>query len=152
MRASLPTRVLLVVFAVVSGAVFGVAGTIAHAYTLGWMPIGLVLALGGCAALLIGLRLLGEHRWVAWVAGLAMLAMLFVFSGRGPGGSVVVPQAAPGEFPLGIVWTYALTGVVLLVGAWPDLSRLRRSAPSPAGDGHAGASEDGAPGTRRIEP
>ncbi|WP_345750944.1 histidinol dehydrogenase [Microbacterium rhizophilus] len=148
MRAPWPTRILLAVLAVVTGAVFGVAGTIAHAYTLGVLPVGLILALLGCAALLIGLRLLVEDRWITWIAGLAMLATLLVFSGKGPGGSVVVPQPADGQFPIGIVWTYALTGVVLLVGAWPDLSRLR-AAPVAARPG--GAEADSA-GTRRLDP
>jgi hypothetical protein len=40
-----------------------------------------------------------------------------------------------GAFPYGYVWTYLLAGIVLLVVAWPDMSRLRgRSASSrPAG-------------------
>lgn len=150
MRASWPSRILLAVLALVTGGIFGVAGTIAHAYALWMLPVGLVLALVGCAALLIGLRLLVEDRWITWIAGLGMLAMLLVYSGRGPGGSVVVPQAQEGEFPIGIVWTYALTGVVLLVGAWPDLSRLRASA-RPA-DGQAPDAEAGSSGTRRIDP
>lgn len=149
MRASWVTRLIIAVSAAVAGAIFGVAGTIAHAYTLGPLPVGFVLALIGCAALLIGIRLLVADRWVTWIAGLGMLAMLLVFSGRGPGGSVVVPQPAEGEFPMGVVWSYALTGVVLLVGAWPDLSRLRSPGPDPH---RPGAAEDPAPPTRRIDP
>jgi hypothetical protein len=151
MRASWPTRILLALLALVAGGIFGVAGTIAHAYTLGPVPVGLIPALIGCAALLIGLRLLVEDRWVTWIAGLGMLAMLLVFSGRGPGGSVVVPEPAPGEFPMGLVWTYAVTGIVLLVGAWPDLRRLRASQPAASSD-HPAASEDEVSRTRRIDP
>ncbi|WP_238439578.1 histidinol dehydrogenase [Microbacterium sp. JZ31] len=150
MRASLPQRILLGVVAAVTGAVFGIAGTIAHSFTLGVLPVGLVLALIGCAALLVGLRLLFPHRWITWIGGLGMLATLLLFSGQGPGGSVVVPQPAEGEFPLGIVWTYAVTGVVLLVGAWPDLSRLR-TTPRP-GAGDTGASGDDPARARRIDP
>lgn len=128
MRRTWLSRVLLAVLAFATGGIFGTAGTIAHAYTLGVFPLGLVLALAGCAALLIGLRLLLAGRWTTWIAGLGMLAMLMVYSGRGPGGSVVVPQAVDGAFPMGLVWTYALTGVVLLIGAWPDLSRLRQTS------------------------
>ncbi|KQZ04964.1 hypothetical protein ASD19_02840 [Microbacterium sp. Root53] len=138
MRASWPSRLLLAALAAVAGAVFGVAGTIAHAYLLGPIPVGFALALIGCGALLIGVRLLVADRWVTWITGLGMLAMLLVYSGRGPGGSVVVPQPAAGEFPLGVVWSYALTGVVLLVGAWPDLSRIR-AASAPRTDGAATA-------------
>ena len=136
-----PSRLLLAVLAFVTGGIFGVAGTIAHAYRWGVLPVGLILALLGCAALLVGLRLLLEERWTTWIAGLGMLGMLLLFSGKGPGGSVVVPQAQEGEFPYGIVWTYAVTGIVLLVGAWPDLSKLR-----------AMGTPTGAPsGTRRID-
>lgn len=148
MRRPWLNRLALAVLALVTGGIFGVAGTIAHAYVLGVIPVGLILALLGCAALLIGLRLLLEDRWITWIAGLGMLAMLLVYSGRGPGGSVVVPEPAEGAFPIGIVWTYALTGVVLLVGAWPDMSRLRMA---PTG-GATGGAEAGSPGTRRIDP
>ncbi|WP_309068352.1 histidinol dehydrogenase [Microbacterium sp.] len=150
MRASWPQRILLAVLAAVAGGVFGIAGTIAHSFTLGVLPVGLMLALIGCAALLIGLRLLFPHRWIAWIGGLGMLAAVLVYSGQGPGGSVVVPQPAEGEFPLGIVWTYAVTGVVLLVGAWPDLSRLRMSPRPDAGE--PGASGDHPARARRIDP
>jgi len=141
-----PTRILLAVFAVVTGGIFGIAGTIAHAFRWGVLPVGLILALLGCAALLIGLRLLIESRWITWIAGLALLAAVLLFSGTGPGGSVVVPQAAEGEFPIGVVWTYAATGVVLLIGAWPDVSRFRTLTPV----SQSGA-EDESPETRRID-
>lgn len=134
MRVSWPSRILLAVVALAAGAVFGVAGTIMHSYAAGVIPVGFALALIGCAALLIGVRLLVEDRWVTWIAGLGMLATLLLYSGRGPGGSVVVPQPAPGDFPLGVVWTYALTAVVLLAGAWPDMSRLRAVSPAAADD------------------
>lgn len=152
MRASWPTRLLTAVLALVAGAIFGVAGTIAHSYTLGVVPVGLIVALAACAALLIGLRLLVEDRWITWIAGLGMIALLLVYSGRGPGGSVVVPEAAPGDFPIGVVWTYALTGVVLLVGAWPDMSRLRQAARPAEPAGHPAGSEGEASRTRRIDP
>ncbi|GGH49692.1 hypothetical protein GCM10010921_27940 [Microbacterium album] len=141
--------------AVAAGAVFGVAGTIAHAYTAGPLPVGLVLALVGCGALLVALRLLVEARWVTWAAGFAMIALLAVYSGTGPGGSVVVPQSAPGEFPLGLVWSYALPGVVLLVAAWPDPARLRTgpaAGPGTRRTGDAAGSGDVQSGTRRIDP
>ena len=150
MRASWPQQILLGVIAAAVGAIFGIAGTIAHAFTFGVVPVGLLLALIGCAALLVGLRLLFPHRWIAWIGGLGMLAALLLFSGQGPGGSVVVPQPAEGEFPIGIVWTYAVTGVVLLICAWPDLSRMRMTPRPSAGD--RGASGDDSSRTRRIVP
>jgi hypothetical protein len=51
----------------------------------------------------------------------------WVFSGAGPGGSVVVPAPADGEFPAGVVWTLAVPLLVAVAVGWPDLSR--RGAP-----------------------
>ena len=53
MQSSVPARVGTWVVALVVGTVYGLAGTIAHAYQLGWFPLGLVLAIVGCAALLV---------------------------------------------------------------------------------------------------
>ncbi|MBO3662306.1 histidinol dehydrogenase [Microbacterium stercoris] len=133
---SWPSRILILLLALVTGAIFGVAGTVAHSFLWGVLPVGLILSLVGCAALLLGLRLLIAGRLPTWAAGLGMLAAVLIFSGKGPGGSVVVPQAAEGAVPWGLIWTYAVTGVVLLVGAWPDLSRLRPpTAATTADDG-----------------
>ena len=78
------------------GAVYSLAGTIAHAYMLGWFPLGLVLAIIGSAALLISVRALTSDRWATLATGIGMMTTLLVISGRGPGGSVVVPQEGPG--------------------------------------------------------
>ena len=67
------SRVLAFALAALIGAVYGTAATIAHAYTLGWVPIGLVLALGGCAALLVGLRLLDQPDKVRAVGQVAVV-------------------------------------------------------------------------------
>ncbi|GAA4188809.1 hypothetical protein GCM10022219_03590 [Microbacterium oryzae] len=111
--------------ALLAGAVFGVAGTIGHAYTWGVLPVGMALAAIACAGLLAALRLLTDDRWSALAAGLGMLAALTIYSGRGPGGSVVVPMPAPGDFPYGYVWTFLLAGIVLVAVAWPDMAKLR---------------------------
>lgn len=94
--------------------VYGSAGTVAHAYVLGPVPVGLVLALVGCAALLAAIRLLTGDRWSALAAGLGMMTAALVFSGAGPGGSIIVPQST-----LGTVWTLALPLVVAVIIAWP---------------------------------
>ena len=104
------------VIALVVGAVYGLAGTIAHAYALGWFPLGLVLAILGCTALLAAVRLLTADRWAALGAGLGMMLATLVFSGKGPGGSVIVPEST-----LGVVWTIAIPIVVGIVVAWPSL-------------------------------
>ena len=114
MQSSVPARVGTWVVALVVGTVYGLAGTIAHAYQLGWFPLGLVLAIVGCAALLVAVRMLTDDRWAALATGLGMLAATLVFSGRGPGGSVIVPQTG-----LATVWTLAVPLLVALVVAWP---------------------------------
>ena len=108
----------VVAFAV--GGVYGLAGTIAHSYVLGWFPVGLVLAIIGCGALLAAVRLLTLDRWAALATGLGMIGTTLVFSGRGPGGSVIVPQTT-----LGTVWTFALPILVAIAVAWPDTAAAR---------------------------
>lgn len=99
----------------VVGLVYGAAGTVAHAYSVGWFPLGLVLGIIGCGALLVAVRLLTEDRWAALAAGLGMMVATLMFSGSGPGGSVVVPQTG-----LAMVWTIALPLIVAGVVAWPQ--------------------------------
>ena len=114
MKSALP-RVATWVIAAIVGVVYGLAGTIAHAYRLAWFPLGLVLAIIGSAALLLAVRLLTADRWAALAAGLGMIAATLVFSGRGPGGSVIVPQTE-----LAIAWTIAVPILVMLAVAWPS--------------------------------
>lgn len=114
------------------GAVYGIAATIAHSFTIGPIPVGLILGGVACAALLIALRALTGDRWAALAAGLGMMALLLVISQRGPGGSIVVPNTA-----LGNIWMYVAAGIVMLVAAWPDTRRLRdlsSSAAAPRGE------------------
>ncbi|WP_438352570.1 DUF6113 family protein [Microbacterium sp. CJ88] len=119
------SRVATWAIALVVGAVYGVAGTIAQSYLLGWFPLGLVLAVIGSAALLLAVRLLSDDRWAALATGLGMMATTLIFSGRGPGGSVIVPQAPGGQVSPGIVWTIVVPLLVALVVAWPDLTKVR---------------------------
>ncbi|WP_162621817.1 histidinol dehydrogenase [Microbacterium suaedae] len=121
MPPGLLARAVAWILAFAAGAVFGVAGTISHPFTVGWAPVGMIVAGLGCLGLMLAVRLLIEDRGAVLACGLGMLGALVVFSGRGPGGSVVVPQAAEGEFPFGIAWSLVLTGVVLLVAAWPRI-------------------------------
>lgn len=121
MRSSALARLGTWFVAFVVGAVYGLAGTIAHGYEIGWVPVGLILAVIGCAALLAAVRLLTADRWAALATGLGMMVAALVFSGRGPGGSVIVPESA-----LGTVWTLALPVIVAVAVGWPD--RVRPSA------------------------
>jgi hypothetical protein len=103
----------IIAFAV--GVVYGVAGTIAHTFMLGFFPLGLVLGIVGCGAFLLAVRLLTSDRWAALGTGLGMMLATLVFSGRGPGGSVIVPESGAG-----VVWTVAVPLLVAVVVAWPD--------------------------------
>jgi len=111
--------------ALIVGGVYGVAATIAHSFTWGPVPVGLIVGAIACGALLIALRALTGDRWAALAAGLGMLALILVISQRGPGGSVIVPNTA-----LGNIWMYVAAGITVLVVAWPDFSRLRATAAS----------------------
>jgi hypothetical protein len=107
--------------ALIVGAVYGLAGTIAHSFTIGWFPLGLVLAIIGSAALLAAVRLLSGDRWAALATGVGMILATVVFSQRGPGGSVIVPQST-----LAIVWTFSVPVLVAIVVAWPNRVRSVR--------------------------
>ncbi len=120
MRSSVPARIGTWLVALLVGAVYGLAGTIAHAYRVGWLPLGLLLAIIGCGALLAAVRLLTGDRWAALATGLGMMTATLIFSGRGPGGSVIVPETG-----LGTVWTLALPILVAVAVAWPDRVRPR---------------------------
>ena len=117
------SRVATWVVALLVGAVYGLAGTIAHAYRWGWFPLGLILAIIGSAALLAAVRLLTGDRWAALAGGIGMILATLAFSGRGPGGSVIVAQTE-----LAIAWTIAVPVLVAIVVAWPARS------PRPADD------------------
>lgn len=118
------------IIALVAGAVFGVAGTIAHAYVLGPVPIGLILAIIGAGALLAAVRLLTGDRWATLACGLGLVIATLVFSGPGPGGSVIVPSGKLdmlGPVNLGTVWTIAVPVLAVIALVWPDRSRNRTS-------------------------
>ena len=120
MRTSVPIRIATWVVALVVGAVYGLAGTIAHTFTVGWFPLGLILAIIGSAALLLAVRLLTSDRWATLATGIGMMVATLLFSGRGPGGSVIVPDSS-----LGIVWTISVPILIAIVVGLPDRIRFR---------------------------
>ena len=129
MRVSWLSRVLSWVAAALVGGVYGVAGTIGHSLMWGPIPVGLVVGAIACAAILIAVRALTHDRGAAVAAGLGMIGMLVLISGVGPGGSVVVADSLAGR-----IWTYLVAGLVLLVVAWPSLSRLTVRTETPSAE------------------
>jgi len=130
MRSDWPIRVATWAGALIAGGLFGVAGTVMHSAVVVdtgiaglVIPLGMLIGAVGSLALLVAVRILAD-RGTTLATGLGMLAMLLVFSGEGPGGSVVVPAPADGAPPLGIIWSWTLAIIVLLVVAWPDLRGL----------------------------
>ncbi|WP_448262719.1 histidinol dehydrogenase [Microbacterium aurum] len=132
------------VVSVVIGLVYGVAGTIGQAAMWGALPVGLIVAIVGTGALLLAVRLLTLDRWSALAAGMGAMIATLVFSGRGPGGSVVVPAPAEGTISTGVIWTIAVPILTALVVAWPS---LRSSGSSPASDRTVPAAPDAEAGT-----
>jgi hypothetical protein len=124
-----PSRTATWLVAFLVGAVYGLAGTIAHSYRLGWFPLGLVLAIIGSAGLLAAVRLLTGDRWAALATGIGMIVATLVFSGKGPGGSVIVAQT-----DLAVIWTVAVPVLVVLAVAWPNRLRPVAADAEPAGE------------------
>lgn len=122
--------------AFVVGFVYGVAGTIGQAAAWLGLPAGLVVAIVGIAALLVAVRLLTEDRWAALATGLGAMISTLVFSGKGPGGSVVVPAPADGQISTGVIWTIAVPILTAIVVGWPVLraARTQRQAGDAATD------------------
>lgn len=117
------TRVGTWIVALIVGGVYGVAGTIGQAAAWGWFPVGLVVAVVGAGAIVLAVRLLTSDRWSALATGLGIMIATLVFSGRGPGGSVIVPQPAEGTLSAGIVWTIAVPIITAVIVAWPAAPR-----------------------------
>ena len=117
-------RVLASVVGLSVGAAFGLLGTMAHQATLVLgrvtIPVGLILALLGAGALLVGLRLVLGDRLVVLLCAIGLLGTIFLLSLRGTGGSVLVPAGLPGT-----LWTIVPALVAALVLAWPKLPARR---------------------------
>lgn len=120
MRSTWLSRAGTWALALLIGGAYSLAGTIAHACTIAGLPVGLVIAVLGSGALLVAVRALTGDRWATLATGIGMMVVLLVISGRGPGGSVIVPDTG-----LGVTWTITLAACVMLSVAWPDVSRVR---------------------------
>lgn len=120
-----PARVATWVVALLVGFVYGVAGTIGQSAKWGWFPVGLIVALVGITGLVLAVRLLTSDRWSALATGVGAMLATVLFSGAGPGGSVVVPAPPEGELSTGIIWTIAMPVIVALIVAWPSAAAFR---------------------------
>lgn len=108
------------------GVVFGALGTIGHRHVLRigefTLPWGIVAALAGVAALLVGLRLLAG-RLVSGAAALGVIAMVALLSLPGVGGSILVPATT-----VGTIWAVGPALIAVFVVAWPSSALVRRPA------------------------
>ncbi|HEY2557453.1 MAG TPA: hypothetical protein VGI08_10125 [Diaminobutyricibacter sp.] len=113
-------RIVNLVLLFIAGAILGAVGTIAHQSTVTVagvpLPWGITIALLAYTCLLIGLRLLNPGRAQALAAALGTIAMTFVFSLKGIGGSVLIPDNL-----LGKIWVVAPIVIAAIVIAWPRL-------------------------------
>jgi hypothetical protein len=124
---SIWSRVGTLVVAFVIGAVYGAVATVGHRQTLQVgdvsVPWGLVAALVGVAALLVGIRLVAGGRAAAAAAAAGIVGMVALLTLPGPGGSVVVV----GDL-VGTIWSIGPALISVLVVAWPKLPSARRDA------------------------
>jgi uncharacterized BrkB/YihY/UPF0761 family membrane protein len=115
-------RIVNLVLLFIAGAILGAVGTLAHqsTVTLAGIPIpwGITIALLAYTCLLIGLRLLNSGRAQALAAALGAIVTTFVFSLKGIGGSVLIPDNL-----LGKVWVVAPIVIAAIVIAWPRIPR-----------------------------
>ena len=114
------TRIVNLILLFIAGAILGAVGTIAHQSTAAVagvpVPWGITVALLAYTCMLIGLRLLNSGRAQALAAALGTIAMTFLFSLKGIGGSVLIPDNL-----LGKVWVVAPIVIAAIVLAWPRL-------------------------------
>ncbi|MCU1544851.1 MAG: mycothiol biosynthesis protein [Microbacteriaceae bacterium] len=124
---SLGTKGVAAVIALCFGAIVGALMTAVHQSTtpVGGIavPWGLVLGLVAVVGLVVGLRIVTSGRLLPILATVGIMGVTAFLASPTLGGSVIVPANTAGY-----VWTFAPAVVVLVVVAWPNLSRR----PSPA--------------------
>lgn len=123
--ASIGSRIGTLVFAFLIGVLSGAIGTIGHRQELRIgevaIPWGIVAALVGVAALLLGIRLVAGGRLVAGVAAAGIVATVSLLSLPGLGGSVLIPSSV-----VGTVWAVGPALIAVLVVAFPSMLPARR--------------------------
>ena len=123
--SSVWSRIGTLLVAFVVGALYGAVATVGHRQELRIgdvsLPWGLVAALAGVAALLVGIRLVAGGRGAAAAAAAGIVGMVALLTLPGPGGSVLVV----GDL-VGTVWSVGPALIAVLVVAWPKLPSARR--------------------------
>jgi len=123
-RPSMLARIGMYALAVLIGVIYGAVATVGHGQSIRVgevvLPWGLVLALIGVFALLLGIRLVAGGRWVAAAAGVGIVAIVALLTLPGPGGSVLVT----GDL-VGTIWAVGPALIAVLVVAWPRLPAPR---------------------------
>jgi hypothetical protein len=134
---------VLGVSAFLVGVVYGAVATIGHrhVFRIGevTIPWGLVAALAGVAALLIGLRLLAG-RLAAGAAALGAIAIVALLSLPGVGGSILIPGTM-----VGTIWAVGPALIAVFVVAWPSATAFRRGGPTASTGSAAGAAMTSTP-------
>lgn len=147
-------RALNWLFALLGGVLVALVGTVAHMSVASVgdavVPIGLAMALIATAAYMIGVRLLLVDRGAVFAAGVGLVGTIALFTGRGPGGAVLINDSLAS-----LVWTLAPVLVATLVVAWPRFSRPSRAGDDPRAPGTPQTPREnlapGAPDARRPE-
>jgi N-acetyl-1-D-myo-inositol-2-amino-2-deoxy-alpha-D-glucopyranoside deacetylase len=135
------TRVFAVVLALVAGLLVGGLGTITHQQTLGssTIPIGMVVTTLMVAALLVGIRVLWNARWMVAAAALGtIVATQVLVSVGGTSSPLVLANTA------GYVWTFGPPVIAMLVLAWPALPPRPAAGSTPHATGSSAATGTGA--------
>lgn len=119
-RPGWSTRLGTFAYALLVGIVYGAVATIGHRSTLRIgdiaIPWGIVAALIGVFALLLGLRLVAGGRLAATGAAVGIVGTVALLTLPGLGGSVLIAGDV-----IGTIWSVAPALIAVLVVAWPRL-------------------------------
>ncbi|HEX6366426.1 MAG TPA: hypothetical protein VF000_09805 [Agromyces sp.] len=115
-----PGRLGTYAVALVIGLVYGAVATIGHRQVIRIgdvaIPWGLVAALAGVLALLLGIRLVAGGRATAAAAAVGVVGAVALLTLPGLGGSVLIAGDVTGT-----VWSIGPALIAVLVIAWPNL-------------------------------
>lgn len=120
--------VLTYLWAVPTGILVGIAGTLLHRSVDGsGFPIGLVIALSMVGSLALALRMLRNSRGALYLMSFSLIATVFLMAQRQPGGELFITTELGGNFfdSVGNLWAY---GSIVLVGLIMVFPQLRGSA------------------------